>query len=125
MAVMTASVSTIKGVAIRNTTDSFKSSSIAMITAPMARNGARTTRRMSMATASWSWLTSLMRRVLKEAVPNRSSSACDSLLIWAYSSRRTSVPYPWEAFAAKYWQTSVEPKQTMLAPKIRPPIFKT
>ncbi len=77
--------------------------------APTASTGQRMTWRMSMATATWSWLTSLVMRVMSDGVPKRSTSAKEKRLTTAKSSRRMSVPMPWLARDAIFWHTSVKP----------------
>ena len=75
------STSATSGPAIKKINDSRQSSITAITAAPITRNGARTTRRISIATASWSWLTSLVIRVISEGVPIWSISPWERLLI--------------------------------------------
>ena len=75
------STSATKGTMARNTSDRCRSMRMAMITAPMTRKGARTTRRISMATAVCSWLMSEVMRVMSVGVPKRSSSRQDRVLM--------------------------------------------
>ncbi|MNN99740.1 hypothetical protein D3C81_2194670 [compost metagenome] len=63
------------GVAASRISDSRKSRIIDMMIAPIQINGARTTSRISMATASCSWFTSFVIRLISEGVPKMSSSA--------------------------------------------------
>ena len=111
--------------AARKMSESFQSISSAITVAPTARNGARTTSRMSMATASWSWLTSPTMRVMSDGVPIRSSSAWERLLIFRNRSRRSAVPTPWEATDAKYWQVSELASPTTPSSTMTPPMRRT
>ena len=63
------------GAATKKINDIFRSRSIAITMAPAARNGARITKRISMATACCIWFTSLVKRVIRDGVPNLSTSA--------------------------------------------------
>ena len=57
------------GAARKKINASFQSMMTAITVAPITRNGARTTSRISMATASFIWFTSLVIRVIREGVP--------------------------------------------------------
>ena len=111
--------------AIKKISESFQSISIAITVAPTARNGARTTSRISMATASWSWFTSPTMRVISDGTPTRSSSAWERLLIFWNRSRRRAVPTPCEATEAKYWQVRELASPTTPSSTITPPMRRT
>jgi len=64
---------------MRKMTDSFRSMRIAMIAAPMIRNGQRVARRISMFRPDCTVLVSLVIRVIKDAVPSRSISLWESV----------------------------------------------
>ena len=104
---------------------SFQSSSSAITVAPMTRNGARTTRRMSMATASCNWFTSLVMRVISDGVPIWSISPWERVLMCWNISERSTVPKPWLARAAQYWQISAQPRPTSPSSTITPPMRST
>ena len=67
---------------MRKMTDSFRSMRIAMIAAPMIRNGQRVARRISMFRPDCTVLVSLVIRVIKDAVPSRSISLWESVFTW-------------------------------------------
>lgn len=67
---------------MRKMTDSFRSMRIAMIAAPMIRNGQRVARRIIMFRPDCTVLVSLVIRVIKDAVPSRSISLWESVFTW-------------------------------------------
>ena len=74
--------------------DSFRSIRIAIIAAPIIRNGQRVARRIIMFRPLCTVLESLVIRVISEAVPIRSTALCERVFTWRYSARRSAVPKP-------------------------------
>jgi len=102
------SVNEISGIAKRKTIDNFKSKVIAITAEPMIIKGALKASLINIATASWSWFTSFVKRVINEDVPIISISLWDNELMCENKSFLKSVPKPWEALAAEYWHTNAQ-----------------
>ena len=66
----------------------------AMITEPILKKGALTTKRINIANATCIWLISLVIRVINVSVPNRFNSLWDNKLIFFINVLRNSVPKP-------------------------------
>ena len=113
------------GIATMMTSDSFRSMVIAMMMPPMHKKGARITRRISIATAYCSWLTSPVTRLISDGVPKRSSSAWDRVPIFANTALRSPVPNPCEVTEATYWHTSAHSRPTVTIPSMMPPMRST
>ncbi|MOA16257.1 hypothetical protein D3C78_1364610 [compost metagenome] len=88
------------GVAAIKISDNLKSKIMDIMIAPMQINGARITRRISIATAICSWFTSLVILLISVGVPNVSSSAYDKDVICLNILLRSVVPNPCDARAA-------------------------
>ena len=91
-----------RGIVITNIIAAFTSTVKAIIIAPKTTNGDRIKRRSTMFTPDWSWLTSLVIRVISVDVPISSKSANDNFWICANNALRSCVANPTAAFAAKY-----------------------
>ena len=106
-------VSTIRGIDRKNISESFRFINIAIIAEPKIINGALTPSLIAIATATCSWFTSFIILVINDGVPILSISEWERLFIWRKSSFLSFVPKPWEALAAKYWQTRADPNPTI------------
>ena len=115
------STSTISGVDTRNTRPICALMVKAMTMEPMARNGARTARRMNMFTPVCTWLASLVRRVMRESVPTEPYWLRLRAITRENSLRRRLLPKPCAHTAAKYWQVSAQPRPTAPSPSMARP----
>ncbi len=110
------------GITARKTRDSLRSIVIAITAAPITRKGARTTSLISIATALWTWFTSFVTLVIRDGVPNLSSSAWEREPMCLNRSFLTTVPTPCEALEARYWHTSAQQSPRAPISIIMPPM---
>ena len=94
------------------------------ISAETSITGARTKRRMPIISVICILLTSLVKRVTKDAVENFSMLEKANSWMWSYSAVRRLAPKPWPATAENAALPRPKDKETMAIRTMSTPFFK-